>query len=161
MAERFPTLAFPPASLDVRDGDRGRMVRDPVRRAWVRLTPEEWVRQHLIHALTGPLGYPVGLLVVEREVRYLGEVRRADLVAYDRARRPLLMAECKAPGVALDQACFDQAARYNTVVQAPYLLVTNGQAHYCCRVERATGRYTFVEAIPSFSDAVGALGAAK
>ena len=101
------------------------MVLDPVRRRWVRLTPEEGVRQGLLGRLIA-LGYPAGLLAVERPFRYGERTWRADIVAYDSQSRPLLLAECKAPGVPLGKAVLDQLARYNVVVRAGVLVLTNG-----------------------------------
>ena len=128
------------------DGGRT-LVHDPVRRMWVPLTPEEGVRQHLLVDLLA-LGYPAGLLAVEKAVRYRGSTWRADVVAYGRDQRPALLAECKAPGVAIGQATFDQLARYNAVLAAPVLVVDNGAARFCC-VAR-DGGWAFVDAIPPF-----------
>lgn len=122
-------------------------VLDPVRRRWVALTPEEGVRQRLLADLLA-LGYPAGLLAVERGVPYGGKTWRADVVAYDRGQRPALLAECKAPGVAVTQATFDQLARYNAVLGAPVLVVDNGVVRYCC--VRAGAGWRFVEAVPAF-----------
>ncbi|MEO1727571.1 MAG: type I restriction enzyme HsdR N-terminal domain-containing protein [Bacteroidota bacterium] len=153
MAGAFPELTLPAAALQTRERDGGRDVLDSVRRRWVRLTPEEWVRQHLVAYLIGALAYPPGLLAIEREVRYLQAAHRADVLAVGRDHQPLLLAECKAASVPINQGVFDQAARYNSVVQAPYLVVTNGLDHYCCRVEVETQHYTFLDAIPAFDEA--------
>ena len=153
MSALFPPLAFPAVQLAVRADDAGRpVVRDPVRRRFVRLTPEEWVRQHLLAHLLA-LGYPAGLMAVEKLVPPAAGAParaawRADVVAYDRDRRPRLLAECKAPGVPVAQATFDQLARYNAALRAPVLLVTNGLVHYC-RVAGIDGA-RFVSAIPPF-----------
>ena len=122
-------------------------VHDPVRRRWVALTPEEGVRQRLLADLLA-LGYPAGLLAVERGVPYGGRTWRADVVAYGRDQRPALLAECKAPGVPIAQATFDQLARYNAVLDAPVLVVDNGAVRYCC-VREGVG-WRFAEAIPPF-----------
>ena len=128
--------------------ENGRLlVHDPVRRRWVALTPEEGVRQRLLLDLLA-LGYPAGLLAVERGVPYAGRTWRADVVAYGRDQRPALLAECKAPGVAIDQSTFDQLARYNAVLAAPTLVVDNGRARYCCVA--AGGAWRFVDAVPPF-----------
>ena len=129
------------------DGDRT-LVHDPVRRQWVAFTPEEGVRQRLLLDLLA-LGYPPGLLAVERAVPFGGKVWRADVVAYGRDQRPALLAECKAPGVAVAQATFDQLARYNAVLEAPTLVVDNGSDRYCC-VRRPNG-WAFVDAVPPFA----------
>lgn len=149
-------LNFPPTGpFDVREHDGRRLVLDAVRRKYVRLTPEEWVRQHLIRFLAQSLGYPLGLLAVEKQLDASGGPRRADVVAFGRDQRPCLIAECKAPSVRLTQSVFDQVSRYNTVTLAPHLVVTNGREHYCWVVDRAAGTYRFLEAIPAFGDLVG------
>lgn len=123
------------------------LVHDPVRRRWVALTPEEGVRQRLLVDLLA-LGYPAGLLAVERAVLYRGKTWRADVVAYGRDQRPALLAECKAPGVAIDQTTFDQLARYNAVLDAPVLVVDNGAVRYCC--VRSEAGWAFVDAVPPY-----------
>ena len=146
-------LNFPPTGpFDVRAHSGRQVIRDAVRRRYVRLTPEEWVRQHLVRFLVETLGYPLGLLAVEKQFAASGGLRRADLVAYGRDGRPRLIAECKAPDIKLTQSVFDQVSRYNTVTLAPHLLVTNGQAHYCWVVDRASGTHRFLDTIPRFAD---------
>ncbi len=145
------SLNFPPTGpFDVRDQGGRRVILDAVRRKYVRLTPEEWVRQHLVRLFTETLGYPIGLLAVEKKIEAAGGPRRADVVAYDRGQRPLLIAECKAPSVKLTQAVFDQVSRYNTVTLAPHLVVTNGREHYCWTVDRDAGTFHFLDTIPAF-----------
>jgi hypothetical protein len=153
-------LNFPPTGpFDVQRREGRLVILDEVRRKYVRLTPEEWVRQHLVRTLVETLGYPRGLVAVEKQVEAVGGPRRADLVAYGRGadgrHRPLLIAECKAPSVKLDQAVFDQVSRYNTVTLAPHLVVTNGRAHYCWTVDHAARTFRFLDAIPRFGDLAG------
>ena len=147
-------LNFPPTGpFDVQRREGRLVIRDEVRRRYVRLTPEEWVRQHLVRTLVEVLGYPRGLLAVEKQVEAVGGPRRADLVAYGRGDvppRPVLIAECKAPTVALGQRVFDQVSRYNTVTLAPHLVVTNGREHFCWRVDHDARTYHFLDAIPRF-----------
>lgn len=143
-------LNLPPYPFEVRGVGETQTIFDPIRRKYVALTPEEWVRQHFVQYLVTDLGYPKGLLAIEKGFRYEGMPRRADVVAYGRDGRPFLMAECKAPDVEIRQAAFDQVARYNTVVGAPYLVVTNGRVHYCCAIDRAAHTYRFLDAIPPF-----------
>jgi len=137
----------------VREHEGRREILDPVRRQWVALTPEEGVRQRLI-ALLFSLGYPAGLLAVEKKVEHLGRLWRADVVAYDRRQRPILLAECKAPGLAIAQATFDQLARYNAVLGAQVLLATNGDALRCC-TQDASGLWRWVGTVPAFADVDG------
>jgi len=126
-------------------------VLDPVRRRWVALTPEEEVRQRLLGDLLA-LGYPAGLLAIEKGIAYEGKTWRADLVAYDRMQTPVLLAECKAPTVALGQDTFDQLARYNAVLGAKTLVLDNGVQRACCLLEPSGWR--FVEALPAFADLI-------
>ena len=123
------------------------LVLDPVRRRYVALTPEEGVRQRLLADLIA-LGYPPGLLAVEKGLVFGGKTWRADAVAYGRDGRVLLLAECKAPGVAVSQTTFDQLARYNAVLGASVLVVDNGRVRYCC-VREGAG-WAFVDAVPPY-----------
>ncbi|MEL6616104.1 MAG: type I restriction enzyme HsdR N-terminal domain-containing protein [Bacteroidota bacterium] len=134
----------------IRDQEGRREILDPVRQKWVALTPEEGVRQRLL-ALLFSLGYPTGLLAVEKKVEHLGRLWRADVVAYDRRQRPALLAECKAPGVAVEQATFDQLARYNAVLGARALLATNGDDLRVC-TQDASGLWRWVGGVPRFED---------
>ena len=120
-----------------------------MRKKYVRLVPEEWVRVHFLHFLVRDCGYSPALIAVEMHFEYQGMSRRADMVAYDRGGAPLLMVECKAPGVRIGPAAFGQIARYNRVVGARYLAVTNGLRHYCWRADRPG---EFMDRIPSFEE---------
>lgn len=136
-------------------GPEGGRVFDPLRRRWVALTPEEWVRQHVANHLVHDLGCPASLISVEHPLALNGLAKRADLVVHGRAGRPLLLVECKAPGVRVEQRALEQAARYNLVLKVPYLLVTNGLVHYVCRIHQATGTVDFLGNIPSYADMQG------
>lgn len=107
--------------------DGRREVLDPVRRRWVALTPEEEVRQQTICMLYDRYGYPLELMQVEGAITVNGQSRRCDIVTYSRDGRPRMIVECKRPDVPLTQKVCDQACRYNTVLQVPYLLLTNGK----------------------------------
>ena len=135
--------------MQIRDHDGRREILDPVRRRWVALTPEESVRQRLIALLTAR-GYPAGLMAVEKKVEHLGRAWRADLVAYSRDSRPLLLAECKAPGVRVDQTTFDQLARYNAVLGADALLATNGGVLLVCVRQPGETGWRWVPEVPPF-----------
>ena len=126
------------------------MIFDSVRQKYVRLTPEEWVRQHFVQYLAQEQGVPQGLVAVEMGFTYQGMQRRADIVVYDRHGKPLMMVECKAPNVAVRQDVFDQVARYNKVIQARYLVVTNGLVHYCCVLDHEQHTYRFLDDIPHY-----------
>jgi len=143
-------LNLPAYDFTIRQIDGKEMILDPVRRKYVRLTPEEWVRQHFVQYLVREQGVPAALVAVEMGFAYQGMQRRADVVVYDRQGRPLMMVECKAPDVAVRQDVLDQVARYNKVVQARYLVVTNGLIHYCCVLDREAHTYRFLEALPRY-----------
>ncbi|MDX1548816.1 MAG: type I restriction enzyme HsdR N-terminal domain-containing protein [Rhodothermales bacterium] len=143
-------LNLPAYAFRTREQGGRAMIFDPVRRKYVRLTPEEWVRQHFVQFLIREQGVPAALVAIEMGFTYQGMGRRADVVVHDRRGRPLLMVECKAPSVEIRQAVFDQVARYNKVVQARYLVVTNGLVHYCYVPDYEAGAYHFLDALPAY-----------
>lgn len=132
-------LSLPPFEYKVKKQNGTLMIFDVIRKKYVVLTPEEWVRQHVIHFLTEVKNYPEALMSVEREIGLYGLRRRFDVVMFDRMGHPWLLLECKAPTVGLDRHVFDQAFRYNMVLAAPYVAVTNGITHYCGRVDIKRG----------------------
>ena len=152
----IPALNLPAAALDIRMIADHKEIYDPLRRRWVALTPEEWVRQHFVAWLTGPLGYPASLMANEVGLRLNGMLRRCDTIIYDRSLRPLVVVEYKAPSVAISQRVFDQIARYNMVLQARALVVSNGLSHYCC-IYCPDGTYRFLPEIPSYGRLTGIL----
>ncbi len=134
------------------------LIWDILRRKHVVLTPEEWVRQHVVHYLINDLGYPRGLLALERGLRYNQRQKRTDLLALSPEGQPLLLVECKAPSVTLDAAVARQAATYNQTIGAPLLLLTNGLVHYCWRVDFVSRTNQRLAEIPSFEAAVALSG---
>lgn len=142
-------LSLPPFDYKVKKQDGGMWIYDSVRKKYVALTPEEWVRQHFIHYLSGHLGYPASLIAVEKEIDLYGLRRRFDIVCYDRNSSPYLIVECKAPTVVLSQTVFDQVFEYNLVLAARYVAVTNGIVHYCGCMD-AERRFSFLPQIPAF-----------
>ena len=130
------------------------LIWDGLRRRHVVLTPEEWVRQHVVHYLINHLGYPRGLLALERGLRYNQRRKRTDLLALDPAGRPLLLVECKAPSVPITQAVARQATTYNQTIGAPLMLLTNGLVHYCWRVDFEQRANERLADIPSFAEAI-------
>ncbi len=147
-------LNLPPYSPITGRVGEAQTIFDPVRSRYVRLTPEEWVRQHFIQFLHKERGFPMPLLAVEVAFKAYDQPRRADLVAYDRAGKPLLVAECKAPEVRIQQAAFDQVAEYNVSLRAPYIVVTNGIKHFCCLVDFEARSYRFLDQVPSFASLI-------
>lgn len=149
----FVALNLPPRQLPLRRDESGRIrVFDPLRRIEVLLTPEEWVRQHFVAHLVSDRGYPAGLIGNEVGLSLNGLRRRCDSVVWDsNTATPLMLIEYKAPGVKISRKVFDRIIRYNMVFRAPYLIVSNGMTHYCCRVNCETGDYEFLPDIPNYS----------
>ena len=126
-------------------------IMDCLRRKFVALTPEEWVRQNFIHYLIEHKGYAPELMGNEVAVSLNGMDRRCDTVVYSRSdAKPRMIIEYKAPRIESTQKVFNQICRYNMVLEVEWLVVSNGLKHYCCKVDIKEGRYAFVEDIPSF-----------
>jgi hypothetical protein len=145
-------LNFPECEFNMQRVGETAYIFDPIRKKYVALTPEEWVRQHLLHFLIEDRKCPPALMAVEVGFVYNKMPRRADVIVYDRKGKPLLVGECKAPDLAIRQAAFDQIARYNSVIGGRYLVVTNGLVHYCFQVDRLTHTYHFLDDLPYYDD---------
>jgi hypothetical protein len=128
-------IQFPAYTFRVREQDGQRQIYDDLRRRYVAITPEEWVRQHLLRYLREQIGFPASRIGVEVPVALGGSTQRADVVVYDRAVQPWMVLECKAPGIALNRPVLDQAARYNSTLRAPYLGLCNGQQVLLVKVQ--------------------------
>lgn len=126
------------------------LIFDASRRRWVKLTPEEWVRQHFVRYLSEEKGFPASLMAVEHSLRFNQRSFRADVVVFATSGRPLLLIECKAPEVKITQQVFDQIVRYNFEFQVEYLIVTNGLSHFCCRIDKVGQQYEFLKEIPDY-----------
>jgi hypothetical protein len=143
-------LNFPPIDAQIRVQNGKQFIYDIIRKKYIVLTPEEWVRQHLVHFLINERQCPKGLIAVERGLKHNGLQRRFDVVVYSRNLTPWLIVECKAPQVAITQQTFDQIARYNMSLQVPYLLVTNGLQHFCCEIDYLQRSFSYLQDVPSF-----------
>lgn len=143
-------LNLPPYEKKITKKDDKPFILDVIRRQYVALTPEEWVRQNFVHFLIEYKGYPQSLMANEVQLRLNGMSRRCDTVVYDRTLRPRVIVEYKAPSVSITQKVFEQICRYNMVLQVDYLIVSNGLAHYCCRIDYPTRSYTFLQEIPEY-----------
>ncbi len=124
---------------------------DPVRRKWVALTPEEWVRQQVIHYLHHQLGYPLEVMQVEGSIKVNNMSRRCDIVVYATSGLPRMIVECKAPEVPLTQKTIDQACRYNTVLQVPLLMITNGKQTSVLEVDFEKGTLHTLSEVPRWN----------
>jgi hypothetical protein len=145
-------LNLPQYSFRFRETDGKEMILDPIRRKFVRLTPEEWVRQNFIMYLIDTGKYPPGLIGVEVMSDYNKLRKRVDVLVHDRQGRPVLIVECKSWDVKLDEKVFDQIVCYNMGFRVPYIIVTNGIDHYACRIDAEWTKYEFLMAIPLYED---------
>lgn len=144
------SLNLPSFDIKIRREGNRAVVLDPLRRRWVALTPEEWVRQHFVNLLVSEKHYPATLVANEVQLSVGEKVMRADTVVYDRTLRPRMIVEYKAPTVAITQKVFDQISVYNLLLRVDYLAVSNGRQHYVCRMDYARDTYTFVHDIPDY-----------
>ena len=145
-------LNLPPYPIKLQEKDGKRMILDFLRRKYVALTPEEWVRQHFVHFLVDHKGYPQGLLANEVELRIGDKRLRCDTLLYNKEARPRMIIEYKAPTVALQQKTFDQISIYNHLLKADYLIISNGLQHYCCKMNIHQRSYCFLEDIPDYEN---------
>jgi hypothetical protein len=145
-------LNLPQYEIKIGEKDGKRTIFDFLRRKYVALTPEEWVRQHFTHYLVEHKGYPKGLLGNEIELR-IGEKRlRCDSILYNKVAQPLMIIEYKAPTIQIQQKTFDQISAYNLLLHVDYLIVSNGLQHYCCRMDYDHQRYLFLRDIPEYEN---------
>jgi type I site-specific restriction endonuclease len=145
------SLNLPTYSFKLKS-ERGRnLIFDEIRKRYVALTPEEWVRQNFVRYLINEKSYPAALISLEKHFSYNRMQKRSDILVYDRKASPVLMVECKSSEVKINQAVFDQIALYNLKFKVPFLVVTNGIHHYCCRYIEEKGNYRFLEEIPEYS----------
>ena len=150
MDMNMPQLNLPNAVLKTKLVEGTTQVFDAVRKKYLVLTPEEWVRQHFIHYLNSEKEYPLGLMGVEQMVKYNKQSTRADIVLYTNEGKPNMIVECKAPKVKITQDTFNQIAKYNFKLRVDFLVVTNGMQHFCCAMDYESNKITFLEEIPSY-----------
>ena len=146
----LPQLNLPIVALKTKLVEGTTQVFDAVRKKYLVLTPEEWVRQHFIYYLNKEKNYPLGLMGVEQMVKYNGMQTRADIVLYTSEGKPNMIVECKAPNVKITQDAFNQIAKYNFKLKVPFLVVTNGMQHFCCRMDYENNSISFLEEVPAF-----------
>lgn len=123
---------------------------DDLRKKFVALTPEEWVRQHFIRFLINVKHYPASLIAIEKQLVINSLKKRCDAVVYSRNAEPLMIIEFKATTVSIAQQTFDQAAVYNSKLKVDYFIISNGLKHYCCRLDKNVLQYNFLDDIPDF-----------
>lgn len=145
-------LNLPSFETKIVKKDNAPYIYDILRRKYIALTPEEWVRQHFIHFLIEQKGYPAALLGNEISLNLNGAHRRCDSVLYDRTMHPKMIIEYKAPHIPITQKVFTQIYSYNLVLHVDYLIVSNGLKHYCCKLDYAARQYMFLKDVPSYQD---------
>ncbi len=145
-------LNLPDFPIKIIDKDGKPYVWDIFRKAYVKLTPEEWVRQNFLWWLSIERGYPKALIAVEAGLRYNKLPKRADAIVFGRSGKPLMIIECKAAGIKITKEVFDQIAGYNYGFGVSYLVVTNGMEHYCCKRETGAGTWLFLDHVPCYKD---------
>ena len=146
----FPALNLPPADLRIRTHENQTQVFDAIRKIHVILTPEEWVRQHVIHFLISEKGYPQGLIEVEKNIKLFNTEKRVDILVRDTQLKPLLLIECKSTDVQLKQAEVNQLARYQITLQSPYCMLTNGLQHFVMQYRDA--KTIFLPDLPAYGE---------
>jgi hypothetical protein len=145
-------LNLPQYSFKISGKEGAEMILDPIRRRYVKLTPEEWVRQNFVQYLITEGKYPAGLLGIEVFFRLNKLKRRIDILVHNRNGQPVLIVECKAPDVKIDEAVFEQIATYNFKLKLPYLVVTNGLHHYACKFDHENMKFEYLLVIPLYDD---------
>lgn len=146
-------LNLPEFSFQIKKTEKGVFIFDTLRKKWIVLTPEEWVRQNFIRYLIEIKDYPLSLLAIESGLKYNNLKKRSDIIVYDRKGKIWMIVECKKPDVKISQGVFNQIAVYNASnkTKAKYLAVTNGLNHYCCEYEEDNNKYIFIKDLPNFS----------
>ena len=144
-------LNFPKFSFRLKSSENKTHIFDAIRKKFVVLQPEEWVRQHCVQFLIKEKHYPQSLINVEKELRLNNLRKRYDIVVYNPDGSIHLIVECKAPKITINQDTFDQIARYNLTLNATYLMVTNGINHYYCAMDFEAERYQFLNEIPNYT----------
>ncbi len=149
MQTDYPKLNFPSIKLKIKqnEGDKTISVWVPMRKKFLNLTPEEWVRRHTVSYLTTHCGVECEHICEEYPVAINGQAQRADIVVFNRKAKPWLLVECKAPTVAITREVFSQAIRYNSIIGAQYLILTNGLTHFC--YELKDSHYTPLKSFPT------------
>lgn len=141
-------LNFPTYTFRFKNSENKIAVFDEIRKKFVVLTPEEWVRQHVVQFLLQQKNYPKSYINIEKSIEINGLTKRYDVVVFEPNGQLFLLVECKAPEVPISQKTFDQIARYNMVLQAKYLMVTNGLNHYFCQMDYEKEQYQFLKDLP-------------
>lgn len=145
-------LNLPSFDIRLQRDDEGVKIFDRLRKKFIILTPEEWVRQHFVNYLINHKGFPESLMANEIGITLNGTRRRCDTVVFDKHGSPMVIVEYKASSIVISLSTFDQIVRYNMVLHARYLIVSNGMNHYCCRIDYDNMSYDFLKEVPDYAD---------
>lgn len=145
------SLNLPSFKAKIKNLDGKNVIYDILRRRYVALTPEEWVRQHFVHFLIEHKGYPQNLMGNEIMLKLNGMTRRCDTLLYNRDLSAKMIIEYKAPNIEINQKVFTQISNYNLILRVDYLIVSNGIRHYCCKMNYENQNFNFMETIPDYS----------
>lgn len=145
-------LNLPPFEIKLRGTKAQPQIFDILRKKYIALTPEEWVRQHFVHFLVEHKGYPAALMANEIQLKVGEKTLRADSVLYSRELKPRMIIEYKAPHIPITQKVFDQISVYNMLLHVDYLVVSNGLQHYICKMDYNDKKYLFLEEIPDYKE---------
>jgi len=145
-------LNFPIYNFRFKNSENKVSIFDEIRKKFIILTPEEWVRQHVVHYLMNEKKYPKSLINVEKVLTVNGLRKRYDVVVFNSDGSIHILVECKAPEVRISQATFDQIARYNMTMKARFLKVTNGLSHYYCQMDFKNEKYEFLTGLPDYKE---------
>lgn len=137
-----------------RDRNNNIKIFDSIRKKFVSLTPEEYVRQHFTNWLINYLHYPMGLIANEVKISLNSTIKRCDTIVYSNTGDPIMIIEYKAPHISINQNVFDQIVRYNMVLKTKYLVVSNGMQHYCCIIDYENNSYQFIPHIPTYEELI-------
>jgi len=141
-------LNLPAYNYKLKSSENKIYIFDVIRKKYVMLTPEEWVRQHVVHYLIDEKGYPKSLINVEKQLVINNLKKRTDIVIFSKTGKPYIIVECKAPTVRITQKTFDQIARYNLKLEAKYLMLSNGLSHYFAALDTKNESFIFLKEIP-------------
>ena len=145
-------LNLPVYSFNIKKEKEKSFIFDSIRKRFVSLTPQEWVRQHFVAFLAEEKKYPRALIANEISISYNGLKKRCDTLVYNRNLEIVLIVEYKAPNVAITQEVFDQVAVYNMKLKVNYMIISNGMEHFCCRIDYENMRYDYLKEIPCFDE---------
>ncbi|WP_299163002.1 type I restriction enzyme HsdR N-terminal domain-containing protein [uncultured Tenacibaculum sp.] len=144
-------LNLPSYTFKLKSNENKTLIFDNLRKKYVVLTPEEWVRQHFVEFLIKEKKYPVSLIAIEKQLTINNRKKRTDILIFNSNGKPNIIVECKAPSIKITQATFDQIARYNLKLDADFLVITNGLEHYYCSLDKENETYVFLKDIPSYN----------